>query len=167
MGAEVGDHFLYGLGQLLQAKVRASDLVARLEEDHFATVLLPDCDSHYAEIVAEKVRSAIAGYRLHWGLHRARVKASISVVQVQPTLDTPEGVISAATMACAEAKGRRRRQRPGLCVERRVRSTGRLKARQPGAQAQTAPELALFPALSPAFTRSRWCYEGSGRQLGP
>ncbi|MFO1227200.1 GGDEF domain-containing protein [Roseateles sp.] len=103
MGAEVGDHFLYGLGQLLQAKVRASDLVARLEEDHFA-VLLPDCDSHYAEIVAEKVRSAIAGYRLHWGLHRARVKASIGVVQVQPTLDTPEGVIGAATMACAEAK---------------------------------------------------------------
>jgi diguanylate cyclase (GGDEF)-like protein/PAS domain S-box-containing protein len=103
MGAEVGDHFLYGLGQLLQAKVRASDLVARLEEDHFA-VLLPDCDAHYAEIVAEKIRSAVAGYRLHWGLHRARVKASIGVVQIQPTLDTPEGVIGAATMACAEAK---------------------------------------------------------------
>ncbi|HEY1129666.1 MAG TPA: GGDEF domain-containing protein [Roseateles sp.] len=103
MGAEVGDHFLYGLGQMLIGKVRASDLVSRLEEDHFA-ILLPDCDQHYAQIIAEKVRSAVAGYRLRWGLHRTRVKASLGVVQVQPALATVEAVLGAAALACTEAK---------------------------------------------------------------
>lgn len=103
MGTEVGDHFLYGLGQLLITKVRATDLVSRLEEDRFA-VLLPNCDLHYAQIVAEKMRSAVAGYRLRWGLHRTRVKACIGVVQLQETLETVDAVMGAAELACAEAK---------------------------------------------------------------
>ncbi|MET0519368.1 MAG: sensor domain-containing diguanylate cyclase [Burkholderiaceae bacterium] len=103
MGEEVGDHFLYGLGQMLITKVRASDLVARLENDHFA-VLLPDCDQHYAQILAEKLRAAVAGYRLRWGLHRTRVKACLGVVQLQPTLETVDAVLGAGALACAEAK---------------------------------------------------------------
>ena len=103
MGTEVGDHFLYGLGQMLIGKVRASDLVARLEDDHFA-ILLPDCDQHYAQIIAEKVRSAVAGYRLRWGLHRTRVKTSVGVAQIQPTLATVDAVLGAAALACTEAK---------------------------------------------------------------
>lgn len=103
MGAEVGDHFLYGLGQMLISKVRASDLVARLEEDHFA-ILLPDCDQHYAQIIAEKVRAAVAAYRLRWGLHRTRVKASLGVVQIQPTLTSVDAVLGGAALACTEAK---------------------------------------------------------------
>jgi diguanylate cyclase (GGDEF)-like protein/PAS domain S-box-containing protein len=103
MGTEVGDHFLYGLGQMLIGKVRASDLVARLEEDHFA-VLLPDCDQHYAQIIAEKIRSAVAAYRLRWGLHRTRVKASVGVVQIHTTLGTVDAVLGAGALACTEAK---------------------------------------------------------------
>lgn len=103
MGPEVADHFLYGLGQMLVTKVRASDLVARMEKDCFA-VLLPDCDQHYASIVAEKMRSSIAAYRLRWGLHRTRVKACVGVVQIHPSLETIEAVIGASTLACAEAK---------------------------------------------------------------
>lgn len=103
MGSEVADHFLYGLSQLLITKVRASDLVARLETDHFA-VLLPNCDQHYAQIVAEKMRAAVASHRLRWGLHRTRVKACVGVVQLQPSLETVESVLAAATLACAEGK---------------------------------------------------------------
>lgn len=103
MGSEVGDHFLYGLGQLLITKVRASDLVARLEDDHFA-VLLPNCDQHYAEIVAEKMRAGIAAYRLRWGLHRTRVKACLGVVQLQASLESVDAVLGAAALACTEAK---------------------------------------------------------------
>ncbi|MCF8205799.1 MAG: GGDEF domain-containing protein [Methylotenera sp.] len=103
MGPEVGDHFLYGLGQMLIGKVRASDLVARLEDDHFA-ILLPDCDQHYAHIIAEKVRAAVASYRLRWGLHRTRVKASLGVVQIQPSLTSVDAVLGAAALACTEAK---------------------------------------------------------------
>lgn len=103
MGPEVGDHFLYGLGQMLIGKVRASDLVARLEDDHFA-LLLPDCDQHYAQIIAEKIRAAVAGYRLRWGMHRTRVKASVGVAQIQPSLGTVDAVLGAAALACTEAK---------------------------------------------------------------
>lgn len=103
MGGETANHFLYGIGQLLQTKVRASDTVARIEHDRFA-VLLPDCDQHYAEVVAEKIRSSISGYRLRWGLHRARVKASLGVVLLQTSLETPDAVLAAATLACGEAK---------------------------------------------------------------
>ncbi len=103
MGPEVGDHFLYGLGQMLIGKVRASDLVARLEEDHFA-ILLPDCDQHYAHIIAEKIRAAVAAYRLRWGLHRTRVKASLGVVQIQPSLTSVDAVLGGAALACTEAK---------------------------------------------------------------
>jgi diguanylate cyclase (GGDEF)-like protein/PAS domain S-box-containing protein len=103
MGTDTADHFLYGLGQLLQAKVRASDTVARIEKDRFA-VLLPDCDQHYAEIVAEKIRNAVHGFRLRWGLHRARTKASVGVVLLHPTLETPDAVLAAASLACGEAK---------------------------------------------------------------
>lgn len=103
MGAEVANHFLYGLGQMLITKVRATDTVARMEDDRFA-LLLPDCDQHYAEIVAEKIRASIASYRLRWGLHRTRVKACVGVVQLQPSLETVEAVLGASTLACAEAK---------------------------------------------------------------
>ncbi|MFN5048646.1 GGDEF domain-containing protein [Roseateles sp.] len=103
MGPEVADHFLCALGQVMLSKVRASDLVARIEKDCFA-VLLPDCDQHYAAIVAEKIRSAIAAFRLRWGLHRTRVKACLGVVQLQPSLETVDSVLAAATLACAEAK---------------------------------------------------------------
>ncbi|MBH9553799.1 GGDEF domain-containing protein [Inhella gelatinilytica] len=103
MGQETADHFLYGVGQLLQARVRASDSVARIEKDRFA-VLLPDCNQHFAEIVAEKMRSGIAAFRMRWGLHRARVKVSIGVVLLQPSLETPDSVLAAANLACGEAK---------------------------------------------------------------
>lgn len=103
MGQQTGDHFLYAIGQLLQAKVRASDVVARIEKDRFA-ILLPDCNQHFAELVAEKVRAAISGFRLRWGLHRARTQASVGVVLLHPTLETPDSVLAAATLACGEAK---------------------------------------------------------------
>ena len=121
MGMDTADHFLYGVGQLLQAKVRASDTVARIEKDRFA-VLLPDCNQHYAEIVAEKIRGAISAYRLRWGLHRARVKGSIGVVLLQPSLETPDSVMAAATLACGEAKAN-----GGDCVRVFV-STGAFEA---------------------------------------
>jgi diguanylate cyclase (GGDEF)-like protein/PAS domain S-box-containing protein len=103
MGTEATDHFLYVLGQLLVAKVRASDLVARLEKDHFA-VLLPDCDQHYAQLVGEKLRAAVAGYRLRWGVQSTRMKTCVGVVQLHASLPDVEAVLAAAAQACAEAK---------------------------------------------------------------
>ena len=49
-------------------------------------------------------RSSVAAYRLRWGLHRTRVKASVGVVQLQPTLETVDAVLGAGALACTEAK---------------------------------------------------------------
>ena len=102
-GAEVAEHFLYHLSQMLITKVRASDIVARVENDRFA-MLLPNCDQHYAQIIAEKIRAAVASFRLRWGLHRTRVKACLGVVQLHPSLENVDAVLGASAQACAEAK---------------------------------------------------------------
>ncbi len=102
-GREATDHFLYAIGQLLLSKVRASDIVARLEADHFA-VLLPNCDHHYAQIVGEKMRSAIAGFRLRWGKDSTKAKACVGVAQLHPSLADAQSVLDAADQACDEGK---------------------------------------------------------------
>ncbi len=101
--AEAADRFLYLIGRLLVSKVRASDVVARIEADRFA-VLLPECDQHYAQFVGEKLRSSVAGYRLRWGVQSTKVKCCVGVVQLHRSLDTVESVLDAAAEACNRAK---------------------------------------------------------------
>lgn len=103
LGSEAADHFLLLLGRLLVAKVRASDVVARIEDDRFA-VLLPECDQHHASFVGEKLRAAIAGSRLRWGVQSVKLKACIGAVQLHRSLDTVEAVLAAASQACGLAK---------------------------------------------------------------
>ncbi len=103
VGNEASDRFLYLLGRLLVAKVRASDVVARLDADRFA-VLMPECDQHHAQLVGEKLRAAIAGYRLRWGVQSTKVKTCVGVVQLHRSLDTVDKVLDAACEACDEGK---------------------------------------------------------------
>ncbi len=102
-GMAGGDHALFEIAALLQAKVRTSDLVARLEGDHFA-VLLPACDEHWAQLIADKLRLAIGQFRVRWGDKRARVPASLGAVQISRAMHTADAVMAAAASACAEAK---------------------------------------------------------------
>lgn len=103
VGNEASDRFLYLLGRLLVAKVRASDVVARLDADRFA-VLMPECDQHHAQLVGEKLRAAVAGYRLRWGVQSTKVKTCVGVVQLHRSLDTVDKVLDAACEACDEGK---------------------------------------------------------------
>lgn len=100
---QAGDRFLYLLGRLIVSKVRATDIVARMDGDRFA-VLLPECDQHYAQFVGEKLRSAIADHRLRWGVKSTKLKACVGVVQLHRSLDTVEATIDAASKACSVAK---------------------------------------------------------------
>jgi diguanylate cyclase (GGDEF)-like protein len=116
-GRPGGDHALFEIATLLQSKVRASDIAARLEADRFA-VLLPACDEHWAQLIAEKLRLAIGQFRVRWGDQRARVPASVGVVQISLAMSTPEQVLDAALGACREAKkGGRNRVRVYRSVE--------------------------------------------------
>jgi diguanylate cyclase (GGDEF)-like protein len=103
MGPGAADHFLYLLGRLLVAKLRASDLVARIDAHQFA-VLLPECDQHHALSVAEKLRASVAGHRLRWGSQSTKLKACLGVVQLHRSLDTVEAALAAASQACDAAQ---------------------------------------------------------------
>jgi diguanylate cyclase (GGDEF)-like protein len=103
MGVEATDRFLYLLGRLIVNKVRASDLVARLDADRFA-ILLPECDQHHALLVGEKLRAAVAGHRLRWGVRTTKLKVCVGAVQLHRTLATVEAVLDAASQACDDAK---------------------------------------------------------------
>lgn len=102
-GRAGGDHALFELAALLQTKVRASDLVARLDGDRFA-VLLPACDEHWAQLIGDKLRMAIGQFRVRWGDKRARVPASVGVVQISLAMESAGAVMAAAASACREAK---------------------------------------------------------------
>ena len=102
-GEEGGNQALFSIGAQLVARVRASDLVARLDADRFG-VLLPACDQHYAELLADKLRAEVARVRLRWGMKRMRVTARIGVAQIAPVFTTPQDVLDACAGALAEAK---------------------------------------------------------------
>lgn len=103
LGDYGGDRALQTLGALLLSKVRASDLVARLNDDCFG-VLLPDCELHFALLLADKMLDEIAHKRLRSGFKSLRVTASIGAAQLDSPYRETQAVIDACTAAVDQAK---------------------------------------------------------------
>lgn len=103
LGEDGGDHALQTIGARLLSKVRASDLVARLHADCFG-VLLPDCELHYALLLADKLAEEVSRERLRSGVKSLRVTASIGATQLGDQVREPQAVIDACTVAVAQAK---------------------------------------------------------------
>ena len=106
-GHTAGDALLRDVAQVLAAQVRKSDTVARLGGDEFA-VLLDHCPVAQAEVIAEKMRSAVVAYQLAWEGRVHSVGASIGLVPVSAALATATEVLRAADAACYAAKRRGR-----------------------------------------------------------
>jgi diguanylate cyclase (GGDEF)-like protein len=103
LGEDGGDRALRTIGARVLAKVRASDLVARLHADCFG-VLLPDCELHYALLVADKLCDGIARERLRSGVKSLHVTASIGATQLGAAVRDPQAVIDACAEAVVQAK---------------------------------------------------------------
>jgi diguanylate cyclase (GGDEF)-like protein/PAS domain S-box-containing protein len=102
-GHAAGDALLRDVASELAAQVRKSDTVARLGGDEFA-VLLSNCPLPQAELIAEKLRSAVVAYQLLWEGHVFGVGASIGLVPVDASYATAADVLRAADAACYAAK---------------------------------------------------------------
>ncbi|MBC8057554.1 MAG: diguanylate cyclase [Rhizobiales bacterium] len=102
-GHAAGDALLRDVSNVLAAQVRKSDTVARLGGDEFA-VLLDHCPVAQAQVIAEKIRSAVIAYQLVWEGASHGVGASIGLVPVDATMSTAAEVLSAADAACYRAK---------------------------------------------------------------
>lgn len=103
LGQGAGDQLLVALSRMFVGKLRTNDLVARLESDRFG-VLLPSCEQHYAQLVAEKLRDTVAGYRLRYATSSTRMTASVGVVQLDSTHDSVDSALASARQACSQAK---------------------------------------------------------------
>ncbi len=102
-GHTAGDQLLRQLSELLQGRVRTTDVLARLGGDEFA-VLLADCSIDEALQVAEDLREAIAGYRFIWREGAMAVGVSIGLVPIGHQDNSVASLLSAADVACYVAK---------------------------------------------------------------
>ncbi len=93
-GHQAGDVVLRALAGILRSEVRPHDLIARHGGEEFV-VLLPGTDADAARIVAERLRSAIAGH--DWPLRR--VTASFGIATTPPGLLSAADLIDAADVA--------------------------------------------------------------------
>jgi diguanylate cyclase (GGDEF)-like protein len=98
-GHEQGDEVLAAVGQLLTTTIRESDFAARFGGEEFL-LLLPDTGREQAEVVAEKVRRAIAGVQLGFG----SVTASLGVAAYPEDGLDAEGLLRRADGALYAAK---------------------------------------------------------------
>jgi diguanylate cyclase (GGDEF)-like protein/PAS domain S-box-containing protein len=109
-GHTAGDELLRQLSDIIQTKIRSSDVFARLGGDEFG-ILLERCNQERAVEVAEAIRGAIEGYRFEWQDSFTTVRCSIGVVLVtNENMDDVAGLMSSADVACYSAKDMGRNQ---------------------------------------------------------
>ena len=108
-GHLAGDELLRQLSLLLKEHLRESDMLARLGGDEFG-VLLENCSTDRAELVATKLRSTVERFHFVWKDRSFSVGVSIGLVHVGDDSLSLTDVLSHADEACyvAKARGRNR-----------------------------------------------------------
>lgn len=102
-GHDAGDRLLVELAQVLAGSLRNRDTIARLGGDEFG-VLLENCLLDEAQMVAEKIREAVADFRFTWNSRSFRIGVSIGLVQIRADSGDSKKLLSLADMACYAAK---------------------------------------------------------------
>lgn len=102
-GHQAGDRLLKQITGILQTRIRTSDTIARLGGDEFG-ILLQDCTSERAAMIADSLRQAIREYRFEWQDGAMNVGVSIGIVEINSTSESITSVLSAADVACYAAK---------------------------------------------------------------
>lgn len=107
LGHQVGNDVLTGIAQVMRHEMRSCDVLGRLGGDEFIAVL-PQTDRSQAEVLANRLREAVAAFSLvaDEGKVVDFVRVSIGVAVYPSNGDSIESVISAADSAVYEAKGR-------------------------------------------------------------
>ncbi len=103
IGHPRGDEILEGVAQRLRDGRREYDVLARLENDEFI-VLLPGADAHAAEVVANRMRDAVAANPFEVG-ESVRVSVSVgAAVWVPPSGEVGVDVVKRSGDALAASK---------------------------------------------------------------
>ncbi|MCK5360960.1 MAG: EAL domain-containing protein, partial [Gammaproteobacteria bacterium] len=102
-GHIAGDALLKQLSQLLNKRIRDSDVLARLGGDEFG-LLLVNCDLEDAVPIADALRLAVRQFIFRWDERAFDVRMSIGVVSINDPKSTHAELMSAADVACYIAK---------------------------------------------------------------
>ncbi|MBP1204772.1 diguanylate cyclase (GGDEF)-like protein/PAS domain S-box-containing protein [Duganella sp. 1411] len=102
-GHAAGDALLQILANLLQDKMRESDVLARLGGDELG-VLLGYCQLDQARLIAEEIRQLVKEFRFVWDEHSFEIGASIGMVEISADSKSVSDVLAAADEACYMAK---------------------------------------------------------------
>ena len=102
-GHACGDEFLVAVANLLKKSVRDQDVIARWGGEEFI-LLLPETDLEEAAGLAERLRNAIAGMRLHRDGAEVGITASFGVAQRSANQRSLDALISTADDYLYQAK---------------------------------------------------------------
>jgi diguanylate cyclase (GGDEF)-like protein/PAS domain S-box-containing protein len=102
-GHIAGDELLRQLPALLNNVLRSGDIIARLGGDEFG-ILLRNCNTSQARIIADKVRQQIEDFRFAWEDRSFSIGVSIGVVGINAENSQMSHILSEADMACYAAK---------------------------------------------------------------
>jgi len=103
-GHLTGDHVIKEVARLLLENVRQTDTAARIGGEEFV-LMLPNTDLEAAEILGERVRSAIEAARIDWDGQRVSVTISVGVAQFAPERDvSPHSLIERSDEALYRSK---------------------------------------------------------------
>ena len=102
-GHAAGDALLQILANLLQQKMRESDVLARLGGDELG-VLLGYCQLDQARLIAEEIRQLVKDFRFVWDDHSFEVGASIGMIEISADSKSVSDLLIAADEACYMAK---------------------------------------------------------------
>ena len=107
IGHGVGDRLLVELADALRAKVRHTDLLARIGGDEFA-LLLPDIDREHIFAAADEYRKLLEDFVFRFQGRSYNIHGSIGVAVIDAGSRAAGDVLSAADLACHIAKGKGR-----------------------------------------------------------
>ena len=111
-GHRAGDRLLQELTDNLQSIKRPCDVLSRLGGDEFG-LIISNTDPVNAKKIADKIYAFFQNYIFHHDDKAFAVRASIGVVFIDKNSGSLSEILSAADIACYEAKDRGRN---GICV---------------------------------------------------
>jgi len=106
-GHRAGDRLLQELTENLKSLIRKDDVLSRLGGDEFGLIII-DANPDDAKMIADKLFAFFQNYIFHHEDKAFAVRASIGVVFIDNKSGTLSDILSAADIACYEAKDRGR-----------------------------------------------------------
>lgn len=108
-GHAAGDALLQAVAETIRRGCRERDVAARIGGDEFA-LLLMDCQTASAAVIAAKIIQAIAGLEFAWEGTRYLIGASVGVTAIDHPASASAVLMGEADVACYAAKDRGRNQ---------------------------------------------------------